>query len=681
MRHVPYLPFLLIWALPVVALQWLVGWRYLWRERRHWPWIVAGLGAYFWLADAVAIAAGVWSFDERSLIGLYLGPVPIEEILFYLLTSAMVVQGFVLFQAAMADKEAIRERFRQRIDALRRLIERWPPHLPSGDAHLPSTSTESDGDGSQPKIRPPTRNALNDGRGTAGIWAILLAFALPFLLAGILAVPTPLEPLTEFIMQATPISLANVLIGALGPFAQTFALLGAIAVTLAIGGLLGLVAPPLGAARPQLASLSQAMRSTELRRRVATSAVAVLATLPLFFAASFRAAGILALLAGLLYVPALLTTRHLYCAFEMHLRNRRQHAVEPSSPGLLSRRTVMRGAAQSAVTVAGALALGSFQWWSSALAPLFGRAEQIRTIFAFKAPAPRQQGFPVAGVAPEVTPVERFYIMGKNDIDPLIAPADWSLRITGQVSRRLSLAYGELAALPRIDEYVTLRCVSNLPQTNLMSTALWSGVPIAQLLNKVGVRSGAQGIVLHAPDGYDETVPLATVLNSTSLLAYGMNGETLPRRHGGPVRAILPGYFGFKNIKWIEAIEVVSEIPKGYWAQRGYTASEVHSVARIDVWRAEPGGVLAAGVAFGGTPGISAVQARVDDGPWIDADLDTPPLSPMTWVLWRITLPLRPGTYRLTARMIDGKGQPQDRVQRGVFPNGATGLHSVDIHL
>src|SRR6185369_9024672 len=100
----------------------------------------------------------------------------------------MVVQGFVLFQAAMADKEAIRERVRQRINALRRLIERWPPHPPSGDAHLLSTSTEPKQGGSQPKIRPPTRNVLNNGRGTAGIWAALLAFALPFLLAGILAV-------------------------------------------------------------------------------------------------------------------------------------------------------------------------------------------------------------------------------------------------------------------------------------------------------------------------------------------------------------------------------------------------------------------------------------------------------------------------------------------------------------
>lgn len=110
MTHWGYLPFLLIWALPVVAVEWIAGARHLWRERRVWPWIVFALTAWFSLADAVAIAAGIWRFDTRSLLGVYLGPVPVEEILFYLLTSLMVVQGFVLIQAALAGHLALRRR-------------------------------------------------------------------------------------------------------------------------------------------------------------------------------------------------------------------------------------------------------------------------------------------------------------------------------------------------------------------------------------------------------------------------------------------------------------------------------------------------------------------------------------------------------------------------------------------
>jgi lycopene cyclase domain-containing protein len=94
--HWSYLPFLLVWALPVIVVQWLVGGRYLWRERGVWPWIVLGLCIYFSLVDAVAIKAGIWHFDTTSLVGLWLGPAPIEEVLFYLLTTTMIVQGFVI---------------------------------------------------------------------------------------------------------------------------------------------------------------------------------------------------------------------------------------------------------------------------------------------------------------------------------------------------------------------------------------------------------------------------------------------------------------------------------------------------------------------------------------------------------------------------------------------------------
>lgn len=110
-----YLPFLLTWALPVIALQWLAGWRYLWRERRRWPWVALALGAYLTLADAVAIAAGIWSFDQRRLTGLYLANVPIEEALFYLLTAMMVVQGFTIAWAAWEDRAQLTARWRARL--------------------------------------------------------------------------------------------------------------------------------------------------------------------------------------------------------------------------------------------------------------------------------------------------------------------------------------------------------------------------------------------------------------------------------------------------------------------------------------------------------------------------------------------------------------------------------------
>ncbi len=96
MKHWLYLVFLLGWSLPILGGQWFLGWRRLWRERFRWPWIVLGLAIYFTLADAVAIQQRIWSFDPAFLTGWQLGNVPIEETLFYLLTAAMIVQGFVM---------------------------------------------------------------------------------------------------------------------------------------------------------------------------------------------------------------------------------------------------------------------------------------------------------------------------------------------------------------------------------------------------------------------------------------------------------------------------------------------------------------------------------------------------------------------------------------------------------
>lgn len=117
--HWPYLPFLLVWALPVIAIQWALGGRYLWRERHTWPWVALGLCAYFTLADAVAIRAGVWAFDARALTGVALGPVPLEEVLFYLLTALMVTQGFVTLWFGYADRKALARRTRTRLARIR----------------------------------------------------------------------------------------------------------------------------------------------------------------------------------------------------------------------------------------------------------------------------------------------------------------------------------------------------------------------------------------------------------------------------------------------------------------------------------------------------------------------------------------------------------------------------------
>ncbi|GEM_PF-758049 len=101
-----YLLFELIWALPVLALQWALGWRYLLRTWRLWVPALLVLTVYFSLADAVAIQQGIWRFDDTALVGLSVGNVPVEEVLFYGLTGAMILQGMVLGWFFLSERQA-----------------------------------------------------------------------------------------------------------------------------------------------------------------------------------------------------------------------------------------------------------------------------------------------------------------------------------------------------------------------------------------------------------------------------------------------------------------------------------------------------------------------------------------------------------------------------------------------
>lgn len=520
-----------------------------------------------------------------------------------------------------------------------------------------------------------------------GIWAALLALVPAFLLAAITGMPSPLEPITELLVRMTPVSAANILLNALGDFARTVALVGAVALMMPIGGLIGLLAP---AANSRHEPMVMAPRPLVPRlvghdwwRWALLAVVALLATVPLALPAAYPAEAASALLAGIAYAPVLWVIRH------WEERRAWRESDGTATDQGFPRRAFVGGLVTNGTRAALLLALGSYDRWSDALGIALARGERLRTIFRFVAPPPRVAGFPVAGEEPEVTPVERFYVISKNDVDPRIVPEDWSLRIDGAGRPPLRLSYGELVALPRRDQYVTLRCVSNTVDGHFMSTAYWSGMSLRSLLQRAGIPRGTVAVQLHAPDAYAEVVPLEVALASDALLAYAMNGQTLTRRHGGPVRALLPGLYGFKNVKWVERITLLPEVAQGFWEASGWTAASVQSVARIDVWQriAIPAGatplrdvpIMAAGVAFAGARGVSAVQVRVDGGAWRVATVNAPPLSPLTWVQWRLELSVAPGQHTLTARLIDGDGQPQDATSAAIYPNGARGLHSIHI--
>jgi lycopene cyclase domain-containing protein len=102
--HLTYLIFELVWALPVLALQWVVGRGILWRRRETLVLALLIPTLYLSCADSVAIANGIWTLHADRIVGIRLGNLPLEEALFFLLTNAMVVQSILLFRHWEAGK-------------------------------------------------------------------------------------------------------------------------------------------------------------------------------------------------------------------------------------------------------------------------------------------------------------------------------------------------------------------------------------------------------------------------------------------------------------------------------------------------------------------------------------------------------------------------------------------------
>ncbi|MDQ6826185.1 MAG: molybdopterin-dependent oxidoreductase [Candidatus Eremiobacteraeota bacterium] len=283
-----------------------------------------------------------------------------------------------------------------------------------------------------------------------------------------------------------------------------------------------------------------------------------------------------------------------------------------------------------------------------------------------------------------VTPNDRFYQVTKNVIDPQIDLGRWHLAIGGHVACSKTFSLHDLRGLPAVEQETTLMCISNPVGGGLMSNARWKGVPLAALLHQVIPADKAGRVLLRAADGYTDTIYFDKALELTTIIAYEMNGEALPHLHGYPVRMIVPGLFGEKNVKWLTGIEIVPHTIEGFYEKQGWGPDfKVPTQSRIDVPTfAEPlsrnKDVQMRGVAFGGDRGVSRVEVSVDGArTWRMAQI-TYSGGKLAWALWTfVWRPTSAGTYAITVRAVDGLGAVQIATERANVPEGATGYHRV----
>jgi DMSO/TMAO reductase YedYZ molybdopterin-dependent catalytic subunit len=291
---------------------------------------------------------------------------------------------------------------------------------------------------------------------------------------------------------------------------------------------------------------------------------------------------------------------------------------------------------------------------------------------------------PVQGTRPELTSNEEFYRIDINTRPEEVDAASWRLHVNGLVDRPLEMTLDEIRAMPAQTQILTMQCISNPIGGDLTSSSRWTGVLFKDLLAQTGVHASAAGAYITSTDGFYEFVTLDDIQDERCMLVYAMNGEPLPQEHGFPLRVYIPNRYGMKQPKWIENIELVAERVPGYWVDRGWDKDAfVNTVSVVDTVVVDEAQnmALTGGIAWASGRGISKVEVQVDNEDWQSAELISPPLSPLSWVLWRYGWQYDAGRHTISVRAYDGDGLLQAVERRPTAPSGATGIHSVTVNI
>ncbi len=361
----------------------------------------------------------------------------------------------------------------------------------------------------------------------------------------------------------------------------------------------------------------------------------------------------------------------------------RPSGPRPSAPAGFDRRAFL---ASAGMVAGGVVVVGAFGKGLQGRYSVAGARDAV-TLPPPASPAaalPAGVDLGTAGISPFITPNSEFYRVDTALQAPRVTPSEWRLSIGGMVDNPIELTFQDLLDREIIERDITLVCVSNEVGGRYAGTARWLGVPLKSLLDEAGVQAGADQLVSRSVDGWTAGSPVQTVMDGRdAMVAIGMNGEPLPVEHGFPARLVVPGLYGFVSAtKWVTQLELTTfDAFDPYWAKRGWAKeAPIKTMARIDTPRGlakvEPGVVPVGGVAWAVHRGIEAVEVRIDDGPWQEAQLAAVPGSD-TWRQWVYPWEATSGRHTITARATDGSGETQTEDRVEPIPDGATGWHSV----
>ncbi len=284
---------------------------------------------------------------------------------------------------------------------------------------------------------------------------------------------------------------------------------------------------------------------------------------------------------------------------------------------------------------------------------------------------------------------------------PVIERDEWSLSVTGSVDNSLEISYDYLVEMPSIEVTALMECAGNsrsivhprVPGVQwghgAIGTACWKGVPVYKVLEKAKLRQSASEVVFSGYDGdkvsisqdtsrYAISVPLAKLLDPTTILAYSMNGNVIPKNHGYPVRLIVPGWYGMTSVKWVTGMKVIDSPNSGVYEREyslylGFNGDSVNVAQRVTELKVKSlisnpasGSVIGLtrqevnGLSWSGAGCVTKVEVSFDNNrTWHQAEVEEPsfPYSAQRWKFeWE---PPEVGHYLIRSRATDSNGNIQ----------------------
>jgi DMSO/TMAO reductase YedYZ molybdopterin-dependent catalytic subunit len=372
---------------------------------------------------------------------------------------------------------------------------------------------------------------------------------------------------------------------------------------------------------------------------------------------------------------------------------------------MVTRRRVVAGSIGGLLlsSLHGSLAFGAADAGAEALVQLPGKRPLIKRSFR-----PPNYETPLADLRSQMTANEAFFVRYHLASIPDIDPRTWRLRIGGaSANRTLELSLDDLKRdFKRVHLAAINQCSGNrrglfTPRAGgvqwtygAMGNALWGGVRLRDVLNRVGVKSDALEVVLDGGDGpplpstpdFVKSLPVERALDADTLIAFEMNGEPLPHWHGAPARLVVPGWTATYWVKHLTSINVEPKAFEGFWMKSAYriptgafpgvrfasqenpqttpiTEILINSLvtSHVEGDRLERGrSAELVGWAWDGGSGISTVEISTDDGrSWRPAKLGEAPSS-YSWRGFRMPLDTaKPGSLRVAVRATGRNGARQ----------------------